>query len=117
MCGRLPRKPFMTIPMTDRSRLMNTTATIRYRIPRNMIMETSSGYWGFFLGVCFLSPGFENFVSTVWPMVWSMALAVSANGPSGSSSRYFWNASAVPGGGVIFPSAVGGGLADQVMPY
>ena len=109
LCGALAgdwnaeAKPFVRIPITDRRKLRNSTATIKYRIPRNMMLELilklGQGY--FFFGDCFL-----NCVSTVWPMVASIALAESANGPSGRSSRYFWNSSAVPGGGVIFPSAV-----------
>jgi hypothetical protein len=50
--------------------------------------------------------GFAYCVLTCPVMDASMLLADSAFGPVGASSRYFWNASAVPSTGVTFPSGV-----------
>ena len=51
-------------------------------------------------------------VCTVAPMLAIMAFAVSALGPLGARSRYFWNASAVPGGAYGL-AVIDGGFPDQ----
>src|SRR5215472_19283071 len=40
-------------------------------------------------------------VSTLEPMLAKRSLALCAFGPLGAISRYFWNASAVPGGAIV----------------
>src|ERR1035441_1997677 len=62
----------------------------------------------FFLGVGAL--GFLYAVFTFEFIDSNMALAESANCPVGASSRYFWNASAVPATGVTLPSAANDAL-------
>src|SRR5260370_40950614 len=52
----------------------------------------------YFFGAAFFLP---KLVSTDAPMLASICLAASALAPVGCSSRYFWNASAVPGGATI----------------
>ena len=94
--------PLAIIPITDRSALMTSTLTIRYKIARN----TYFGFVYFFFGAgAGAGVAFLKVVSTVAPKVDSMSLACWAFGPSGLSCRYFCNASAVPAGGVILPSA------------
>jgi len=50
--------------------------------------------------------GFLYEVSMVVPREANIDLAESANGPSGFSCRYFWNASEVPATGVTLPSVL-----------
>src|SRR5690242_146823 len=88
-------KAFMMVPITARSSVITTTATTASRITR---------IYFFFGAGCFFEPGFSKLVSTEEPIDASMALAASALGPVGCSDRYFWNWSAVPAGGTIFPS-------------
>src|SRR5258707_4810420 len=52
----------------------------------------------YFFGAAFFLP---KLVSTDAPILANICLAASALAPVGCSSRYFWNASAVPGGATI----------------
>ena len=57
-------------------------------------------------GAGFFAPGAVYVVSTFDPIVCSMLLEGSANGPSGFNSRYFWNAwPFLPGTPAIHPAS------------
>src|ERR1700690_3660102 len=79
-------------------------------LPRDQILKmlrhNSSHFWVLITGNWVLVYFFTGFflpkpVSTVAPMLASMSLAGWASLPSGSSSKYFWKASAVPSGASI----------------
>ena len=82
----------------------------RIRTKKKRIMDVPgprvTAYLPFLVPFFGAADGFAYFTSTEALMACNMPFADSAFGPVGANSRYFWNASAVPGTGVTFPSAV-----------
>ena len=75
-------------------------------------------HYFFLVGVVFFGAfGLENVVLTVEPNCVIRSLAEAAFGPSGFSSRYFCNASIVPGAGTITPFASAVAFAARNTPY
>src|SRR5262245_17296560 len=82
---------------------------------RQVLAPELLAYFCFF-GAAFFWPS-PNFVWTLLPSVASISLDCWAYAPVGASSRYFWNASIVPGAGVILPSGSILALLTRVTPY
>src|SRR2546423_14704893 len=117
-------KPLINTPAIMRTKEIRRIAARTKMRTRNMergrhatVAPCKKESYFFLAGADFFAPGATYFVSIVVPIVCSMPFADSAYCPSGLKARYFWNASEVPSGNVILPSAATLAFDVRQIPY